>query len=505
MIQINLLRKIVFRSTFTVVLAVTTTCAFAEKWEWLHRNFRLNYWLDTDNIREEGSHRFVNVQVEGVCQSPDGNSFSSYYKRAINTLEVNCDDNTSRRMGLQLFKANGELLRRQDNLQREFHPAPNLGTAKVISKSCGKPVNAAYTNVIDDTQVQEFSRFSTQCVTFGFVSSENKSRLIAESYVDLSRVYSDLGLVFAWVRSVYERPKATQNGKLFAMSESKVAVRCTSRDVATTEHVTFDLNGAVLEQSRAQPNQALRWESARPGTGNDNLVELVCKKAQTTPSTNNPIPQTPPVSPPPKDASNVTSTGSGVRIASAHIVTNDHVINSCKKIRAQGEMASLLATDKRADLALLKVRPVNGSTAQLRQSKIRIGDDVAVAGFPLSGILSGFNVTRGNVSSLSGLGGDTRLLQITAPVQPGNSGGPLVDSNGNLVGVIVSKLSWRALSITGDIPQNVNFAINLNSLNSFLDANNISVPTSSSVVKTMSPADMADKVKGFTVLIECLN
>jgi S1-C subfamily serine protease len=72
------------------------------------------------------------------------------------------------------------------------------------------------------------------------------------------------------------------------------------------------------------------------------------------------------------------------------------------------------------------------------------------------------------------LAGDSRLLQISAPVQPGNSGGPLLDASANVIGVVVSKLdALRVAKATGDIPQNVNFALNANVLRAFLDANDV--------------------------------
>ena len=128
---------------------------------------------------------------------------------------------------------------------------------------------------------------------------------------------------------------------------------------------------------------------------------------------------------------------------------------------------------------------------------------MAVAGYPLRGLLSGFNMTTGNLSSLSGLGGDTRYLQITAPVQPGNSGGPMLDSAGNLMGVVVSKLDAIKLAkITGDMAQNVNFAINVNVLRAFLDANSVDYDSASSD-KPLAPTEIAEKARGFTVLVEC--
>lgn len=85
----------------------------------------------------------------------------------------------------------------------------------------------------------------------------------------------------------------------------------------------------------------------------------------------------------------------------------------------------------------------------------RLGASVAVLGYPLRQILApSINITAGIVSSLARLGGDLRHLQITAPVQPGNSGGPLVDDRGLVVGVVSAKLDTLKVAVaTGDVPQ----------------------------------------------------
>ena len=92
-------------------------------------------------------------------------------------------------------------------------------------------------------------------------------------------------------------------------------------------------------------------------------------------------------------------------------------------------------------------------------------------GFPFHGLLtSDFTVTTGIISSLAGLFNDARFLQISAPVQPGNSGGPLLDTSGNIVGVVAEKLNaLRVAKATGDIPENINFAIKTGALRDFLD------------------------------------
>jgi len=202
------------------------------------------------------------------------------------------------------------------------------------------------------------------------------------------------------------------------------------------------------------------------------------------------------------ESSEVDSTGSGFRVARDQIVTNNHVIEGCHRLQVNGVVAQLKSSDPRSDLALLDVN-LPGPSTSLRSQRVAVGELLAVGGYPLRGLLSGFNMTIGNISSLSGMGGDTRLVQITAPVQLGNSGGPVLDSAGNLIGVVVSKLNaFKAAKITGDIAQNVNFAINVNVLRSFLDANSVEYTTSSSS-KPIASTAIAEKAKGFTVLVEC--
>ena len=112
-------------------------------------------------------------------------------------------------------------------------------------------------------------------------------------------------------------------------------------------------------------------------------------------------------------------------------------------------------------------------------------------------------MTTGNVSALAGIQNDSRFIQISAPVQPGNSGGPLLDSSGNVAGVVVSKLdAMKFARLTGDIPQNVNFAVLLFTLKAFLEANAVDYQTAPSA-KPLSTADVAEIGKRFTVLVEC--
>lgn len=206
----------------------------------------------------------------------------------------------------------------------------------------------------------------------------------------------------------------------------------------------------------------------------------------------------------------LSSTGSGFVVATdGHLLTNFHVVNGCSSygIRTIGGIetpASLVAQDPANDLALLKSSVQFPQAASFRIEPPRLGEAVMVYGFPLSSVLaSSGNMTVGNISALSGLHDDSRDVQTTAAVQPGNSGGPLFDSSGLVIGVVQSKLdAIRAASITGDIPQNVNFAIRIALATSFLSANGVE-PALERRRPGVQPDDLSESAQKVTAQVLC--
>ena len=139
-------------------------------------------------------------------------------------------------------------------------------------------------------------------------------------------------------------------------------------------------------------------------------------------------------------------------------------------------------------------------TAAFRTGRpTRAGESAVVFGFPLSELLASTgNVTTGIVTALAGLRDDPHQIQISAPVQPGSSGGPVLDASGHLIGVVVSKLN----AVLGEVPQNVNFAIKASTAANFLDAHGIAYKSAAGE-KALPIPDIVEQARGFSAQVLC--
>ncbi|MEM9632615.1 MAG: serine protease [Pseudomonadota bacterium] len=206
-----------------------------------------------------------------------------------------------------------------------------------------------------------------------------------------------------------------------------------------------------------------------------------------------------------EDKEPVSSTGTGFIVSQeGHLLTNAHVVRECETLEVKGHPASVIASDDQFDLALLQVPDLQvNSIATFATIPATLNSDVTVAGYPLSGLLGGLNVTRGSVTSLKGLAGDGVTMQISAPLQPGNSGGPAVNAQGAIVGVVVASLSGADVaSVIGDIPQNVNFAIRGTFAQLFLHQNGIT-PKNAENDNLLEPEEIASNLSSITHLVKC--
>lgn len=177
--------------------------------------------------------------------------------------------------------------------------------------------------------------------------------------------------------------------------------------------------------------------------------------------------------PPPRSG---TSNGSGVAVGPHHILSNAHVVDDGGRITVTGAGrpidADLVFCDPHNDLALLRVDPLLSAVAAFRPGlDLHLGEDIVVLGFPLQGLLgSGPQASAGNIAALCGIRNDSTVFQFTAPIASGNSGGPILDPAGHLVGLVSSSLNLDHVRRSGANAENVNFGIKGAVIRSFLDA-----------------------------------
>jgi S1-C subfamily serine protease len=170
---------------------------------------------------------------------------------------------------------------------------------------------------------------------------------------------------------------------------------------------------------------------------------------------------------PPSTGDEVRGIGSGFFVTrDGYLLTNFHVVHDAAKVKVRYKnhdyAADVVEVDRDYDLAVLKISGADVSPLAIsRKDSAELGDSVFTIGFPnieMQGMEPKY--TDGKISSLAGMQDDPHEYQISVPVQPGNSGGPLCDANGDVVGIVVARLNdLAALRESGAVPQNVNYAV----------------------------------------------
>lgn len=202
-------------------------------------------------------------------------------------------------------------------------------------------------------------------------------------------------------------------------------------------------------------------------------------------------------------------TGTGFALNNGYVVTNYHVVEDAKSINISGVngdfnnsyMASVVATDKVNDLAIIKINDsrFNGFGLlpyAINMKMAEVGDDIFVLGYPLTQTMGDeIKLTNGIISSRTGFQGDASLYQMTAPIQPGNSGGPMFDSKGNVVGIVCAHHVGT---------ENVGYAIKTSYLKILAESSSLSniFPTNNSV-STLPLSGQTKKLKKYVFLIKC--
>lgn len=217
------------------------------------------------------------------------------------------------------------------------------------------------------------------------------------------------------------------------------------------------------------------------------------------------------------------SSGTGFLVnVEGYCVTNYHVVNDAKRIEVYSPkfdkkfMAKVFSKDISNDLVILKIDDStytknlfnNIDFNILEQDEIKIGQEVITLGFPLTDYLgSTARLSNGLINSKFGLQEDPRTYQISNPLQPGNSGGPLFNLKGELVGIVVSSLNAAYfLYNTGTVPQNVNFAIKSDYLRTLMKSSDIKITYNVTKENNeLKVENLVEKIDKYIFMIVCEN
>jgi hypothetical protein len=202
-----------------------------------------------------------------------------------------------------------------------------------------------------------------------------------------------------------------------------------------------------------------------------------------------------------------TSSGTGFFVnTGGWLVTNRHVTDGCTRIEVKGYGdTTQLIRHSENDLAVLRVKGDQQITpVKLRATPPKLGEEVVVLGYPLAGFLSDtIKITTGNINSLEGIRNDPLYLQVSAPIQPGNSGGPLIDRAGFVIGVNSATVSKELSDAIGFNVQNVNFSIRIDAVQDFLTDEGIAFEMTDEDGPELSTAEIAEALQPSTVQVLC--
>src|ERR1700722_11816500 len=347
------------------------------------------------------------------------------------------------------------------------------------------------------------SLFAPPCIASRWQDVGNRGTSTDKIMVDTDSIQSDGNLRLALVMTVYPAPRTNAHGILMDRHVQKIAIDCANRTFIGIR--TF----GYLNDKQVGSNAELDdWKNKLIALPNDAMTSrvaaLVCAPAA--------VADKPPAAPNGAPKGKLAS-GSGIVLNSAgDVLTNNHVVNTCKSITVKAMngapvSARVDAIDPRNDLAVLKTDAATGIGTPAvfrRQSRPpKLGESVGLIGSPLRGFLSSEpKATFGQINSVAGANNDYTRLQISAPAQPGNSGGPVLDGSGSVIGVLVSGASLALAAITGAVPQNVNFAIRGEFAQIFLTAHGVKFSTAWSQRK-LETDEIASIGEKSTVLIVC--
>lgn len=429
-------------------------------------------YVDIDSIEREGGFARFWLKI-GVEKSPL--SFNAYTE-AIDQVALNCEERTvavTKSLGV---RSNGERVSVKEVAPSDWSFSKVVDTSPVGNHwdtFCPQNVTRSQTTASRErrpTDSVNTAAHGEKWVVFGASLGGVPGTKGQPLYLDINAIERTGVFTGIWLKIEL----VSVNADNFSGTIQRLIVDCGNNTFATEKVIGVRSNGERISIKDTVPKIA-DFKKVSPDFLADNRWGLVCP-AGVTNSQPSPPPVAQPNTPPAEPTSPGFSTGSGFFVTpDGYFVTNYHVIAGAEAIalfdvNSKMHMARVVRVDKANDIAVLKAEGKFKAIPVIASRTAKRGQPVITVGYPYADI-QGLEpkVTSGIINSLTGLSNDARTFQISVPLQSGNSGGPLVTLDGNVIGIVAMKLSALAmLEETGDLPQNVNYAVKSNYLTEVL-------------------------------------
>ena len=404
--------------------------------------------------------------------------FKENAKRYMDNIVFDCNNEKFATTDRVIYGGSGKNLDSQHWQASFISPAPGSMAVNIAKFTCGKAASLVKGESISGIAESSLGQTSWKSINQDDIST---TFLGLTNYEWVSEKEVPEGMVYFLARSDYKQPRAIGND-FYQMYIVQWAAMCTTQNMFITQDIYYAANGQVVARGEYDLKNE-KVMKASPDTIGMSFLNIACSEFK------RPINETKKVINPQNPATKAPTYFSGTawQVSNNQLVTAYHVVNGAKSMfisLANGETkaAKVIASDPSNDLAVIQI--IDGTLVtkplQLANKPSLLGTKIAVIGYPLPDILgTKVQATSGEISKLAGIQDDLRFYQISAAVQQGNSGGPLLNQQGEVIGVVSSKLNAiNILKEHGDLPQNVNFAVKYPYISAMLDAANV-LPTKS--------------------------
>lgn len=456
------------------------------------------YFIDASSIKPiNGGVTSAWIRVDLLKTKWQG-LFKESAKRYMDNMYVDCTNEKFTTTDRVIYGPSGNSISSQHWQANFISAAPGSMAKKITASICEKSIalskGESISGLPENTLNQTSWKFVTQDnSTTTYIGTNNYSW--GEDVLD--------GVIFFVVRHEYKQPKAIGND-LFNNYIVQWAARCDNQNMFVAQDSYYGMTSQLLARTEFEVSEKSLMKAAPDSIGME-FLKTACNdftkpiKQSNKPNSKQPSPGLPGQS---------IGSGTAWQVSSNQLVTAYHVVDGAKSMVIampdnSYKQARVVASDPSNDLALIQIIEGTLSTKplSLATKQPKLGSKVAVLGFPLSDVLgTKVQATSGEISKLGGIRDDLRFFQISAAVQSGNSGGPLLNQQGEVVGVVSSKLNTMyIMKEHNEVPQNVNFAVKYPYVAALLESANVA--SSKSQKKTNKIEDAITQSKESVYLL----